>query len=808
MLALAEASLPTVPTPEDLAATEDVQITPAIQELAQSLNREPVKIYNWVRNYIEYLPTYGSIQGSDLTLQTQRGNAFDTASLLIALLRASNVPARYVYGTVQLPIDQVMNWVGGVTSPEAALDLLGQGGIPSVAVTFGGKITSVRLEHVWVEAYVDYVPSRGARNKQGDTWVPLDAAFKQYQYTSGMDISTAVPFDAQSFITQIQQGATINETEGWVQNIDQAKIQQALTDYQNQVKTYIDSQNANATVGDVLGTQKIVLQEPSILMGTLPYQTLAVGARLQVLPDELRWKYRTEFSDAWGNPLATLQKSTPALAGKKITFSFLPGSQADLDLINSYLPEPHPDGTPIQPSELPESLPGYLIHLKAEIRVDGELIQQSSAAPTMGAELGQSAALYNPATGQWEEGSPNRPIAGEYHAFALDLQGVGASQLAALKTKLEQTKAKLEQFQQNPNDATPIQNLTKEDLSGDLLYAGILGYFASVDGADNLAARSSKTIVHYRMPSYGGFSATAQPLYWFGIARSVRFPGVTMDVDYLHTQAEAKDADPKKRIAYLRQVGSAGSAFEHAVPEKLFIDPATCNAPGTTTPDPNKPACPQGVSAVKAIALAAQQGQKVYTLNQANQSLHASLLSQISIEAEARQEIQYALAAGLEVTVHQSPITVSGWTGSGYILIDKDTGAGAYKISGGANGAFLAFLGALLIVFGLYLSPLFAAAGLVALVPFYLLSIGASVFIAGILTFFSEMGSEFLLNVTMLRAIAAYLAHLAIYEAISFRVLIVSLLFFAVSVLLPYLKDLLSSSGLELIRPTRKQSFA
>ena len=349
----------------------------------------------------------------------------------------------------------------------------------------------------------------------------------------------------------------------------------------------------------------------------------------------------------------------------------------------------HPDGTPIQPSELPESLPGYLIHLKAEIRVDGTLIQQSSAAPTMGAELGQSAALYNPSTGQWEEGSPNRPIAGEYHAFALDLQGVGSSQLATLKTRLEQTKAKLEQFQTNPNDATPIQNLSKEDLSGDLLYAGILGYFASVDGADKLAARSSKNIVNYRMPSYGGFSATAQPLYWFGIARNVRFPGVTMDVDYLHVQAEAKDADKQKRIAYLRQTGAAGSAFEHAVPEKLFIDPATCNAPGTPTPDPNKPACPQGVSAVKAIALAAQQGQKVYTLNQANQSLHSTLLSQISIEAEARQEIQYALAAGLEVTVHQVPITVSGWTGSGYILLDKDTGAGAYKISGGANGGWL-----------------------------------------------------------------------------------------------------------------------
>ena len=55
----------------------------------------------------------------------------------------------------------------------------------------------------------------------------------------------------------------------------------------------------------------------------------------------------------------------------------------------------------------------------------------------------------------------------------------------------------------------------------------------------------------------------------------------------------------------------------------------------------------------------------------------------------AMSEIQNALAAGKEVTVHQSPITQSGWTGSGYIITGPATGAGAYKISGGANGAAL-----------------------------------------------------------------------------------------------------------------------
>jgi hypothetical protein len=41
------------------------------------------------------------------------------------------------------------------------------------------------------------------------------------------------------------------------------------------------------------------------------------------------------------------------------------------------------------------------------------------------------------------------------------------------------------------------------------------------------------------------------------------------------------------------------------------------------------------------------------------------------------------------VTVHQSNINAFGFVGAGYIILDADTGAGAYKVSGGANGANL-----------------------------------------------------------------------------------------------------------------------
>lgn len=213
-----------------------------------------------------------------------------------------------------------------------------------------------------------------------------------------------------------------------------------------------------------------------------------------------------------------------------------------------------------------------------------------------------------------------------------------------------------------------------------MLYAGILGYFAAIDGNRQLSARANHQIIAYRLPSYGAFSATAQPNYWFGIPRTVFFPGVKMDVDRIFDHVEAKDADKQKRIAFVTQIGSVASGFEHAIPERMLGDP---------TSSANAPTQPHGVSAVKALAIAASQGQRIYTLNLSNQLNHAAALATLQMATEGKLEISNALAAGKEVTFHPSQITIDGWTGSGYLIIDPETGAGAYKIGGGANGGFV-----------------------------------------------------------------------------------------------------------------------
>jgi hypothetical protein len=105
--------------------------------------------------------------------------------------------------------------------------------------------------------------------------------------------------------------------------------------------------------------------------------------------------------------------------------------------------------------------------------------------------------------------------------------------------------------------------------------------------------------------------------------------------------------------------------------------------------------CAKGISAVKVLALAQQQGQKIYTITPQNA---ATALPKLPITGALGQEIRSAVQAGKEVTIHEKQITTDGWSGYGYTIIDQDTGAGGYIIEGIGNGGFLGFAFALVLV--------------------------------------------------------------------------------------------------------------
>ncbi len=689
------------PTEADLAPGAETELTADIRAKAQELGNNALKIHNWVRNSIEWVPTWGAIQSAQDTLDKQRGNAHDIASLEIALLRAAKIPARYQYGTIELPIEKLRNWIGGVAHPSAAQQLLGQGGIANRALVAGGQVAAIRMEHVWVQAYVNWAPSRGATQGKPDqhvhpvgprnAWVALDPSYKQYSYTPGMDLKTAVPLDAQALLSAAQQGATVNEAQGWVQNLNQAALQSQLADYQNRLSNYIQSQNANATVGDVIGRKILQQQAPSLLAATLPYTVVSAGQQVSAVPSSLQhqFSYRLYASDTdrmLDSPLLSYTEKTSQLAGKRLTLSYVPATQADADVIASYLPKPHADGSPIQPSELPSSLPGYLIRLKPQLTLDGQVVASASQALTMGSDLyatGGFTQLYDP--GQWDQTNDDSHVVGQATAIGISAGGISAGQLNRLKTRLEAAKTSLQS-----GDTAAIGTLSGEQLSGDLLAATIWSWFAAAESHNRLS-QAQAGMVEVPGLSYGLFHAVAQPVYSWGVIRQVKFPGVNLDIGHVRNLSWASDNDANKWIAYNRLRGQYMSALEHAIPERFFNDPGQCNLEGTASPIPTLPACPQGVSAVKAIAIAAQAGQKIYTITAQvyadNPNIVNSALWAHSYETKGK--VQAALDAGYEVTIHEAPITVSGWTGAGFTMIDPQTGAGGYLIEGGSSGGWL-----------------------------------------------------------------------------------------------------------------------
>ncbi len=154
--------------------------------------------------------------------------------------------------------------------------------------------------------------------------------------------------------------------------------------------------------------------------------------------------------------------------------------------------------------------------------------------------------------------------------------------------------------------------------------------------------------------------------------RQVKFPGMNKDISHIRHQAWSKDKECSQWIGYNRLRGQHMGALEHAIPERFFNDPGQCNHADTTTPAPNLPTCPQDISAVKALGMAASQGQRIYTITPdiyaANPNIVQTELGAHSADTQSR--IQQALQAGREVTIHQSLDTESGWTGAGIIVID------------------------------------------------------------------------------------------------------------------------------------------
>ncbi|MBC7248827.1 MAG: hypothetical protein H5T62_00955 [Anaerolineae bacterium] len=264
---------------QNLAAglpTSETEATPEILALAQALQNDPKLIFDYVHNYIDYVPTYGSANGATATLYARRGNDWDQASLFIALMRAAGYTANYVVGDVVYSVSRLANWTGVENDINVVGNVFANGGVPVEGVPDGLKIT-----RVWAQAVIG-----------GQTYV-FDPAMKEYQDVTGIDLAAATGYDQATFLSRAQSGATV--TGDYAQNMNEANIRADLATYSTNLVNYIEDNVPNASVAEVIGGHEIIPTEMSTYPTSLPYAlSVSNETTYTTLPDTYRHTLRVQ----------------------------------------------------------------------------------------------------------------------------------------------------------------------------------------------------------------------------------------------------------------------------------------------------------------------------------------------------------------------------------------------------------------------------------------------------------------------------------------------------------------------------------
>lgn len=136
--------------PELLASTPDANTgDPFVQEAAAELDYDPQAIFDFLYGHVGYESYVGSLRGARGTLWSGAGNSVDVASLGVALMRSSGIPAQYARGTLPTDLDQQLI----LSMFPQNLQIVGclEGGIQIADPANDFQLVGETLDHTWFE---------------------------------------------------------------------------------------------------------------------------------------------------------------------------------------------------------------------------------------------------------------------------------------------------------------------------------------------------------------------------------------------------------------------------------------------------------------------------------------------------------------------------------------------------------------------------------------------------------------------------------------------------------------------------------
>lgn len=618
----------TPPAPADLEPTLDAQITPRIQAAAAEQQFDPAKLFALVRNTIDFQPYFGSLKGSDATLADGGGNDMDQASLLVALLRASGIPARYVAGSVEVPIVKAMNWVG-VDTPPAAVEVFARNGFPFQTITSAdGTITHLVFFHLWAEAFIPQGPGKGTN--ASSAWVQLDPSFKQYDAVPGVDLQQAIGFDINGFAATVKDGAVINDADSSFTHLNDAGIQAAIDGFAANYTAFVQANfPETALARDVVGfrgIRPIDREQLNRLAQSFPFRTFSPQLELSELFDSFRHVANFAmfgFSRAF---------ALPELAGKRVSVGYVaatPGDQAIIDAFGGIL----------------NVFPAFIVRLKPQLRVEGEVLAEGGAV-TLGSSQVLRSAFRRPLALGFDV-NDRIVTTGAHYVIALDLQ---RARLAAFRPRADAWVARVTP----QGTSTPLT----DDLIDETLQVTGLSYFSQTDALGALIATLSG-VVYTREPSEAIVSQDLLVFFVFGFPLFLEQGAVGIDVKRNIFSPVSATGDPAHEVQFMLASGSFGSAAEHAIFEQTYQIPA--------------------VSTERLLKLASRASIPIFTIDASN---IARILPRLDTFDVVRQNIIDSINAGMIAIVPQRNQQFHDWLGMGWIVMDPATGSAGYLLAG------------------------------------------------------------------------------------------------------------------------------
>lgn len=512
MLSSAEIISPAA-SADDLVYDRDSSDPAAIKGFADKF-KNAKDIYLFVKNSVANEAYVGSKKDPSITLEQLGGNDIDQAALLISLLRAKGIPARFISGTVMITPEQAVDITGAADAASAGR-ILAARYKNTTRLNHNGQLVGFKMSHTWVEAYIPYTDYRGAGNaKGGSVWVQLDPSFKKIVPVT----EDVVPefSDADRELLSIVNSAS-SEYAGY----------------------YGEDLTAPETVP--MHFRELVKCTDDYIPSSLPYTVVSTDERYSFIKDSDRASVSISVD---GDCL--MSASVSELYGKPLIVSYEPASSYDREVMDHY--------------EKITDVPAYLVNVVPVVTY-GDEKSRGEMEVSLGAVQRMVTCIKD---GTGTTMLDDIVYAGSMYAMNIDLQKVGGAEAETAEKRLQAAE----------KDFAPSKACTPEVLGAFLDYSG--KYYFSLCDSQASVYSSMMNIDNSRQLGLAITGYQFHRRMSFGVVKSLTTGSFYIDVAYNSSYTLSLDGDKENEKGYISTVGMMESYYEGYIWEQLLDKSKTC----------------------------------------------------------------------------------------------------------------------------------------------------------------------------------------------------------------------------------------